>query len=86
MTANELAHDQEHRLETWLYVRPALDPIMGAAAIGAACFLLEGPMPAVKWILQLLAFVSFTLAAFGVQSRVNLVAAGLALWVSTLLF
>jgi len=32
-----------------------------------------------------LAFVLFVLAAVGVPSRVNLVAAGLALWVLTLL-
>lgn len=36
-------------------------------------------------ILLILAFICFVLAAFGVTSRVNLVAVGLALWVLTLL-
>ena len=34
-------------------------------------------------ILLILAFVCFLLAALGVQTRINLVAAGLALWVLT---
>lgn len=34
-------------------------------------------------ILLVLAFVAFVLAALGVASRVNLIAAGLALWVLT---
>ena len=37
-------------------------------------------------ILLVLAFVSFVAAAAGVNSRVNLQAAGLACWVATLLF
>lgn len=36
-------------------------------------------------ILMFLAFLAFVLAAFGVVSRVNFVAAGLAFWVLTLL-
>lgn len=36
-------------------------------------------------ILAFLAFLAFVLAAIGVSSRINLVAAGLALWVLTLL-
>lgn len=36
-------------------------------------------------ILLVFAFVCFVLAAVGVQSRVNLIAAGLAFWVLTLL-
>jgi len=36
-------------------------------------------------ILLVLAFVSFVLATFGVPSRVNLIGAGLALYVLTLL-
>ena len=36
-------------------------------------------------ILELLAFVSFVAAAFGVVARINLVAAGLALWVLSIL-
>jgi hypothetical protein len=39
-----------------------------------------------RLVLLLLAFISFVLAAVGVQSRVNLVALGLAIWVLTLLF
>jgi hypothetical protein len=38
-------------------------------------------MPIVKLCLMILAFVVFILAAFNVQSRVNLVAVGLAVWV-----
>jgi len=38
-------------------------------------------MSAVTRLLLVLAFLSFALAAFGVTSRVNLIAAGLALWV-----
>jgi hypothetical protein len=34
-------------------------------------------------VLLALAFLSFVLGAFGVPARVNLVAAGLALWVLT---
>lgn len=37
-------------------------------------------------ILLVFALVLFILAAIGIPSRVNLVAAGLACWVSTLLF
>lgn len=37
-------------------------------------------------ILLVLALICFLLAAFGVSSRVNLVAIGLAAWVATLLF
>lgn len=37
----------------------------------------------ITMLLLLLAFVCFTLAAFGVSSRLNLVAVGLALWVLT---
>lgn len=37
----------------------------------------------ITMLLLLLAFVCFVLAAFGVSSRVNLVAVGLALWVLT---
>lgn len=33
-----------------------------------------------------IALLCFVLAAFGVQSRLNLIAAGLAFWVLTLLF
>lgn len=36
-------------------------------------------------ILEFLAFLCFVAAAFGVQARVNLVAAGLALWILSLL-
>jgi len=42
-------------------------------------------MPTVKLVLLILAFVVFILAALGVQSRFNLVAVGLALWVLELL-
>jgi len=38
-----------------------------------------------KLILLIAAFVCFVLAAFGVGGRINLVAAGLALWVATLI-
>jgi len=86
MTVNDLAHAEERKLETWLFDRPALDPVVGAAVMGAAFFLAEGTMPSVKWVLLLLAFIAFALSAAGVTSRVNLVAAGLALWVLTLLF
>lgn len=34
-------------------------------------------------LLLLIAFICFVLAAFGVASRVNLIAAGLAAWVAT---
>lgn len=37
-------------------------------------------------LLYVLAFVCFVAAAAGVNSRVNLAAAGLACWVATLLF
>jgi hypothetical protein len=37
-------------------------------------------------ILLVFAFVLFVVAAAGVPSRVNLVAAGLACWVATLIF
>jgi hypothetical protein len=36
-------------------------------------------------ILRVLAFLCFVLAAFGVPSKVNLTAAGLALWMLSLL-
>ena len=36
-------------------------------------------------ILELLAFICFVAAAFGVPAKVNLVAAGLALWMLALL-
>ncbi len=39
----------------------------------------------VHLLLYLLAFLCFVFAAAGVPSRVNLVAAGLALWILTLL-
>ena len=38
-------------------------------------------MPILKLCLLILAFVVFVLAAFNVQSRVNLIAVGLAVWV-----
>ena len=38
-------------------------------------------MTVINLLLLLVAFILFVLAAFGVGSRVNLVAAGLALWV-----
>jgi hypothetical protein len=38
-----------------------------------------------RWVLLFVAFVSFVLAAVGVQSRVNLIGLGLALWVLALL-
>ena len=38
-----------------------------------------------RLVLLFLAFVSFVLAAIGVQSRVNTIALGLALWVLSLL-
>ena len=37
-------------------------------------------------VLLVFAFVLFVVAAFNVPSRVNLIAAGLACWVATLLF
>jgi hypothetical protein len=37
-------------------------------------------------ILLVFAFVLFAVAAFNVQSRINLIAAGLACWVATQLF
>ena len=42
-------------------------------------------MVTIRFVLLLLAFVSFSLGAIGVQSRFNLVSLGLALWVLTLL-
>lgn len=42
-------------------------------------------MISLRFILLLLAFISFVLGAIGVQSRVNLIACGLALWVLGLL-
>lgn len=39
----------------------------------------------VNLILLVAAFVLFTLSAIGIQSRFNLVAAGLALWVLSIL-
>lgn len=42
-------------------------------------------MLTLRLVLLLLAFVAFVLAAFGVPSRVNLIAAGLAVWVLALL-
>lgn len=42
-------------------------------------------MITVRLILLVLAFISLVLGAFGVASRVNLVAAGLALWVLAVL-
>ena len=42
-------------------------------------------MSVLKLVLLILALVSFVLAAVGVQSRVNLIGLGLALWVLTLL-
>jgi hypothetical protein len=38
-----------------------------------------------RWIILFCAFISFVLAAVGVQSRVNLIGLGLALWVLALL-
>jgi hypothetical protein len=43
-------------------------------------------MITLRLVLLFLALLSFALAAVGVQSRVNLVALGLALWVLTLMF
>jgi hypothetical protein len=42
-------------------------------------------MITLRLILLLLALVSFVLGAIGVQSRFNLIALGLALWILTLL-
>jgi len=42
-------------------------------------------MITLRLLLLVLAFISFAIAAFGVPSRVNLIAVGLALWVLTLL-
>jgi len=42
-------------------------------------------MITVRLILVLLAFLAFTAATFGVSSRVNLLAAGLALWMLSVL-
>lgn len=42
-------------------------------------------MISIHLILLVLAFLCFVLAAFGVPSRVNLTAAGLALWVLSIL-
>lgn len=44
-----------------------------------------GRMVSLTLILLVLAFICFVLAALGVGGRVNLVAAGLAFWVLTLL-
>lgn len=38
------------------------------------------PAPTVHLLLAIIAFVCFCLAAFGVASRVNLIAVGLAVW------
>lgn len=38
-----------------------------------------------RWVILFVAFISFVLAAVGVQSRVNLLGLGLALWVLALL-
>jgi hypothetical protein len=38
-----------------------------------------------RWVILFCAFISFLLAAVGVQSRVNLIGLGLALWVLALL-
>lgn len=38
-----------------------------------------------RWVILFVAFISFVLAAIGVQSRVNLIGLGLALWVLALL-
>jgi hypothetical protein len=37
-------------------------------------------------LLLMFGFVLFIVAAFNVQSRINLVAAGLACWIATLIF
>lgn len=42
-------------------------------------------MIGIQAILLILAFVCFLLAAFGVTARINLTAAGLALWVASYL-
>lgn len=42
-------------------------------------------MLSVNLILLLAAFVCFLLAAFGVSSRINLIAVGLALWILSLI-
>jgi hypothetical protein len=42
-------------------------------------------MVTIQLVLLLLALVAFVAAASGVQSRVNLIAVGLALWVLSLL-
>lgn len=41
-------------------------------------------MLTVRLLLLVLAFVCFTLSAFGVPSRFNLQSVGLALWIATL--
>jgi len=43
------------------------------------------PIATVHFILLVLALLCFVAATFGMQARVNLVAAGLALWMFTLL-
>ena len=43
-------------------------------------------MPAAHLVLMILAVICFVLAALGVVSRINLVAAGLALWSVATLF
>lgn len=54
----------------------------GAAWLVAQRARVGGTMPAGLTMLMLaLAFAFFTMAAFGVASRVNLLAAGLAFWV-----
>jgi hypothetical protein len=42
-------------------------------------------MITIRLVLLILAFVAFVGAAIGIQSRVNLVGLGLALWVLTLI-
>lgn len=42
-------------------------------------------MVTIRFVLLLVAFVSFVFGAMGVQSRVNLIALGLACWVLGLL-
>jgi len=41
-------------------------------------------MVSLRLLLLVLAFICFLAAAAGVSSRINLIAAGLALWVATL--
>jgi hypothetical protein len=42
-------------------------------------------MVSLRFVLLLLALISFVLAAFGVPTRINLIGLGLALWVLALL-